>query len=209
MPDVTPPTAPPAAPPSGLAALNNRVAGAGAASTIWGIVIGTLGDAVVQIVNALASSAAIDPKLGHIFALIAVIVGALWPAVKKSLPADAPKGYVVRPWLLALLALVVVFYFAGCATLKGASTSTTVTLKDGQSYTLTATDAGGCVATAAGTWIKIPKTPLECDHVCVDVNPGAVTPGAKCRVCDPNNPAVCVPVDFAFPVPISSQPKTS
>lgn len=176
--------------PTFMQALHDRVAGSGGASTIWGIIIGALGDAVITIVNSLATSPALDPKYGHAFALVAMILGALWPAKKP----DAPKGFA-RLGVMALLAIAAI---AGCKTLTGASSTTTVTTRDGKSYNLTVGDAGGCL-TSSGAWYQIPNTNLECNKVCIDTNPGAVIPGATCRVRD--NPAS----EFTVVVPIPTK----
>jgi hypothetical protein len=115
------------------------------------------------------------------------------PALAVVPPAEPPKGFV-RWETLAFLSCLALAGVVGCATLKGASASTSVTLADGKNYTLTVGDAGGCVV---GTgWYAIPHTPLECNKVCIDVSPGGVVPGATCRIV--GRPET----EFTFDVPI-------
>lgn len=182
-------------------------------STLVGLAIGIAIIVVDQIAKSLG--AVLPAWAAPMLASLSTLIGASLrseavklQAAQITLESPAPKG-LVKMDVLVVAAFTASLIVAGCALLKGASTSTTVTLKDGRSYAVSVTDAGGCVATGAGTWVQIPKTPLECDRVCLDVSPGTVTPGAQCRICDPSNPSLCFPVEFAFPVPVSPPPKTS
>jgi hypothetical protein len=143
----------------------------GMAAVRWDVIIPTIFSAVIAVLaKGQASTGGTMAQTPEAEVRLA--------AAAPPAPAAAPKGFA-RLELLALLAFLALAGLA-CATLKGATTSTTVTTKDGKSYTLTVGDAGGCVVGAG--WYAIPKTPFECSKVCVDVNPGAVTPGARCRL---------------------------
>lgn len=119
----------------------------------------------------------------HVVAALAATLG----AAMKANAGTPPRGFA-HHHALALLALggagvlAIMLGTSGCATLKGASATTTVTTAAGQSYTLAVASTGGCVSSAAGVWLALPNTPFECDKVCIDVQPGAVTPGATCRL---------------------------
>jgi hypothetical protein len=148
----------------------------------WPSVGGILVGALIQAVNTIQPT--VSPQAAMILSVVAILLGALMPSKKQAAAAAAkaatpPQGFA--DWqALAFVSMLALAGVWGCATLKGASASTTVYTQDGKSYTLTVGDAGGCVVGAG--WYAIPKTPFECSKVCVDVNPGALTPGATCRL---------------------------
>ena len=147
--------------------------------------VGFMVAAGVEALNFAAGYFGAQPQpWAHVVAALAATLGA---AMKANAGTPPPRGFA-RYRTLAILALGAAGLLSltlgtgGCATLKGASATTTVTTAAGQSYTLAVASTGGCVSSAAGVWLALPNTPFECDKVCIDVQPGAVTPGATCRL---------------------------
>lgn len=184
--------------------LYSRVVGAWQ-STLIGFGLAVL----VEAINFSATYLGAQPQpWAHALAAILAMAGA---ALRNKAPSGPPHGFA-RWDVLALATVMIVGVGAAtvntsCATLKGASATTTVTTANGQAYSLTVAASGGCVATGAGVWMAIPNTPFECDKVCVDVQPGAVTPGATCRLA--GRPDTQFTLLIPVPVPVTTSPAST
>jgi len=83
----------------------------------------------------------------------------------------------------------------GCAGLKGASGTATVTTASGAQVTVVAGSGTECISSSE--WIALPGSNLECNSLCAAQVPGSVTMSVPCRV--KGQPATVVTIQFPIP----------